>query len=162
MFNLAEIPVFMERLNLPVYSFKIKSEKGRKFIFDESRRKYVQITPEEWVRQNFIRYLVAEKKVPLSLVSAEHPLKVHEVHKRCDIIVFGREGNPLMIVECKAPSVKVTRGTFEQIARYNTHLKVPHLVVTNGLNHYCCRIDHEKGTYTFLESIPPYPFIQKA
>lgn len=150
----------MERLNLPVYSFKIKSEKGRKFIYDESRRKYVPLTPEEWVRQNFISYLAAEKGVPLSLIAVESLIKILGINKRCDILVYGRNGRPALIVECKSPSVKVSRETFEQIARYNINMKVSYLVVTNGINHYCCRLDHEKGSYTFLESIPPYSLVE--
>ncbi len=151
----------MERLNLPVYSFKIKSEKGRKLIYDESRRKYVPLTPEEWVRQNFIRYLVKEKGMPLSLIAVEPSMKINGIKKRCDILVFGRGGRPALIVECKSPSVKVSRETFEQIARYNIHIKVSYLVVTNGISHYCCRLDHDKGTCTFLESIPSYPLVEE-
>ncbi len=146
----------MEKLNLPVYSFKIKSEGERKFIFDGIRKKYVPLTPEEWVRQNFIKYLESEKNVPLSLVAVELPLKVHNVDKRCDIVVFGRMGTPLLIVECKAPSVNISQNVFEQIARYNISFRVSYLVVTNGLSHYCCLIEHGRGTYRFLRQIPVY------
>ncbi len=146
----------MERLNLPTYLFKIKSEGQRKFIFDSIRKKYVVLTPEEWVRQNFIQYLINEKKYPSSLIAIEMALTLNKLSKRTDIVLFDRQGNPVIIVECKSPKVKITQDTFDQIARYNMKLKVNYLIVTNGITHYCCRMDYEKNTYSFLKEIPDY------
>ncbi len=146
----------MERLNLPTYLFKIKSEGQRKFIFDSIRKKYVVLTPEEWVRQNFIQYLINEKKYPSSLIAIEMALTLNKLSKRTDIVLFDRQGNPVIIVECKSPKVKITQDTFDQIARYNMKLKVNYLIVTNGITHYCCRMDYEDNTYSFLKDIPDY------
>jgi len=128
-------------------------------IFDEIRRKYVVLTPEEWVRQNFIRYLVNEKAYPAALISLEKHFKYNRLKKRSDILVHDRKGLPVLIVECKAPDVKVNQAVFDQIALYNLKFKVLYLVVTNGIHHYCCRYTEEKGGYRFLEDIPEYDII---
>lgn len=146
----------MESLNLPTYSFTIKFQEQRKYIFDTLRKKYVLLTPEEWVRQNFLKYLIDEKKYPASLISVEMEIKLNKLSKRCDAVVFDRSGNPLMIIECKTTSVKIDQTVFEQIARYNMQLQVNYLIVTNGLNHYCCKIDFENQAYEFLGQIPGY------
>lgn len=146
----------MSTLNLPTYSFKIKTENERKHIFDEIRRKYICLTPEEWVRQNFIKYLIEVKNFPKSLISVEMLVKVNSLSQRSDIVLHDNQANPLVIVECKATSVKIAQTTFDQIARYNLKLKVPYLIVTNGLNHYCCKMNYKEGTYIFLEDIPDY------
>ncbi|GAG33027.1 unnamed protein product, partial [marine sediment metagenome] len=126
----------MEALNLPTYSFKIKSEGQRKYIFDGVRKKYIQLTPEEWVRQNFVQFLIQEKKYPESLISIEMFFKINKLMKRSDIVIFNKQGNPVVIVECKSPGVKISQDTFDQIARYNMKFKVDYLIVTNGINHY--------------------------
>lgn len=146
----------MQRLNLPSYPIKIKEADGERFIFDAIRKKYLKIQPEEWVRQNFIQFLIQEKNYPASLIEIEKGLKVNELQKRADIVISSNLGSPLVLVECKAPKVKITQETFEQIARYNTVFKVPYLIVTNGLDHYCCIINFENNSFEFLEEIPEY------
>ncbi|MGE0090216.1 MAG: type I restriction enzyme HsdR N-terminal domain-containing protein [Bacteroidales bacterium] len=146
----------MESLNLPTYSFNIKLIEQRKYIFDFIRKKYVLLTPEEWVRQNFLKYLVEEKKYPASLISVEMEFKLNNLSKRSDAVVFDRNANPLLILECKATTVKIDQSVFEQIARYNMQLKVNYLIVTNGLKHFCCKIDFENQRYAFLKEIPDY------
>jgi predicted type IV restriction endonuclease len=143
-------------LNLPAYIFRIKEKGGKKFIFDAFRRKWVALSPEEWVRQNFIRYLTEEKHYPDALVSVERSLRLNQQNFRADAVVFSKTGEPLVIIECKAPEVKISQHAFDQIVRYNFELKVKYLIVTNGLNHYCCIIDKERLTYTFLPDIPDY------
>jgi len=150
----------MENLNLPTYSFKIKSDLQRKLIFDSIRKKYVVLTPEEWVRQNFIRYLVEEKDYPASLIAVEKKVDVNLLPQRSDIVLYNRNANPVMIVECKASKIKITQDVFNQIARYNMKLRVPFLVVTNGLKHFCCYMDYENKSFKFLEDIPNYQFIK--
>lgn len=150
----------MQELNLPRYSFKIQEENGKKLIFDDIRKKYLVLTPEEWVRQNFIQYLITEKEYPKTLISIEKGLKLNELQKRADAVVYNQSAQPIVLIECKAPHVKITQKTFEQIARYNMIFKVPYLVVTNGLNHYCCQISFEKNSFNFLEKIPTYTSIK--
>jgi type I site-specific restriction endonuclease len=149
----------MESLNLPTYSFKLKSEGGRNLIFDEIRRRYVALTPEEWVRQNFIRYLIGEKAYPAALIALEKHFKYNRMQKRSDILVYNRGGLPVLMVECKAPEVKVNQAVFNQIALYNLKFNVPYLIVTNGINHYCCRYKKDQGRYEFLEDIPEYSLL---
>ncbi|WP_339735568.1 type I restriction enzyme HsdR N-terminal domain-containing protein [uncultured Sunxiuqinia sp.] len=142
------------QLNLPTYPFRIDQQDGKNLIFDEIRRKLVVLTPEEWVRQNFIQYLIGEKQFPASLMAIETGLKINQNQFRADLLVYDRTGKPLILVEFKAPSVKVTQRTFDQITRYNMTFQVPYLIVSNGLNHYCCFIDLEKQSYVFLKEIP--------
>ena len=146
----------MEKLNLPSYNFNIKLEGQRKLIFDSIRKKYVVLTPEEWVRQNFISYLVKTKNYPKGLIAVEKKVDVNRMPQRSDIVLYNNRAIPVMIVECKAPSVKISQGTFNQIARYNMKLQVQYLVVTNGLNHYCCEINYETNSFKFLQEIPDY------
>lgn len=152
----------MEKLNLPTYSFNIKLIEQRKYIFDFIRRKFVILTPEEWVRQNFLRYLVDEKKYPASLIAVEMEFKLNNLSKRSDAVVYNNLGNPLLIVECKASSVKIEQKVFDQIARYNMKLNVEYLVVTNGLEHYCCKIDYKNSNYVFLKEVPDFIKIKAA
>ncbi len=146
----------MLKLNLPPYQLRVKEEDGRNMIFDSVRKKFIVLTPEEWVRQNFIMFLMHEKSVPASLLSIEKGLKLNKTQKRTDIVVYDRSGHPSLIVECKAPSVKITQAVFEQIARYNLTLKGRFLVVTNGLEHYCCQMFHEEHRYEFCQNIPNF------
>ena len=143
-------------LNLPTYLFRIKEKGGKKHIFDSSRLKWVVLTPEEWVRQNFIRYLVEEKNYPGSLISVEHTIRMNEINFRSDAIIFSKTGESLAIVECKAPEIKISQQAFDQIVRYNFDLRVKYLIVTNGMNHYCCKIDLKLQNYKFLTEIPDY------
>jgi hypothetical protein len=151
----------MTKLNLPEYSFRIqKTEKGLQ-IFDSLRKKFVSLTPEEWVRQNFIQYLIEEKKYPASLIAIETGLKYNKLQKRSDIKVHDRRGNVWMIVECKKTEVKITQETFDQAAIYNmSHkTKTKYLAVTNGLTHYCCELDYEHEKYSFLKEFPEYSIL---
>lgn len=143
----------MQQLNFPACEFKFKSSDKVKQIFDIVRRKFVKLTPEEWVRQHFIHYLINEKKYPKSLIAVEMTIKVNRLGKRCDIVGFDKSGKPLLIVECKAPEIKISQKTFDQVARYNIELKVKYLAVSNGLSHYFCEIDFEKKNYRFLSSL---------
>jgi hypothetical protein len=147
------------QLNLPTFEHRIKvSEKGR-VIFDPVRRKYVALTPEEWVRQNFLQYLIQVKKTPQTLIRVEMSLELNGLAKRSDIVVHNRMGNPVLAVECKAATVKITQPAFEQLARYNLLLNVPYLVVTNGLTHFFCKLSESENRYIFLEDIPEYDLL---
>ncbi len=147
-------------LNLPQYSFRTKEMSGKMVIFDGFRHRWVVLTPEEWVRQNFARYLTEEKHFPASLVTIERSLRINQRDFRTDIVLFSKSGNPLVVVECKAPEVKISQQVFDQIARYNLDLRVSYLIVTNGLAHYCCRFDQSQLSYTFLPEMPDYKEIE--
>jgi hypothetical protein len=144
----------MQELNLPNYKFRIKSNENKLFIFDFIRKKEVVLTPEEWVRQHFLMYLVNEKKYPASLIAVEKKLTLNTLTKRTDIVVYNSKAKPEIIVECKAPNINITEEVFDQIARYNLKLDAQYLVVTNGLQHFFCQIDTLNETYLFLEDIP--------
>ena len=146
----------MQVLNLPKYPLKLKKEGNKTFVFDPIRKKYLVLNPEEWVRQNFIQFLIKEKGYPASLMAVEMGIDVLNTKKRCDIVLFNNEGKAHIIVECKAPSVKISQITFDQIARYNMTLKTNLLIVTNGLNHFTCILDHKNKCYEFLKEIPKY------
>jgi len=146
----------MQKLNLPNYSIKLKKEGNKTLVFDQIRKKYVVLTPEEWVRQNFIKFLIEEKKYPASLMAVEMGINLLNTKKRCDIVLYNSKGKPHMIVECKAPSIKISQDTFDQIARYNMKLNANLLVVTNGMEHFTCIIDHQNKCYRFLKEIPKY------
>ena len=149
----------MQKLNLPEYSFKIRTVGGKISIFDSLRKKYVRLTPEEWVRQNFVQFLIAEKKYSPSLIAVEAGVKVNNNPQRADLVIFDRSGNPLLVAEFKAPEVKISQQTFDQIVRYNMQLKVPFLIVSNGMQHYCCRINYAENSYAFLPEIPDFTAI---
>ncbi len=149
----------MRALNLPTYSFKIKPQDGLDYIFDPFRRKYVRLTPEEWVRQNFAAFLVQEKAYPASGIIMEKSLSYNKMARRCDILIYDRTGHPVVMVECKAPEVTIKPEVFDQIAVYNMVFRVSYLIVTNGLKHYCCRIDFSERKIVFLGEIPSYPVI---
>lgn len=146
----------MLKLNLPPYPQRIREENGRRDIFDVARKKFVALTPEEWVRQHFVMFLMNDKSVPASLLSVEKGLMLNKMQKRTDIVVYDRSGLPALIVECKAPSVKITQDVFDQIARYNLSLKCRYLVVTNGMEHYCCEMFHVEKRYQFCPEIPDF------
>lgn len=150
----------MKQLNLPEYSFRITGKEGEEMILDQIRRKFVRLTPEEWVRQNFIRYLIHEGKYPPGLIAVEVMSGYNNMKKRVDILVHDRRGKPVMIVECKSPDVNLNDKVFDQIVVYNMGFRVPYLVVTNGMDHYACRIDPENNKYEFLLVIPLYEDLQ--
>jgi hypothetical protein len=138
--------------NLP----KVIEKEGKKYIFDSIRKKYLVLTPEEWVRQTLINYLVNEKKYPKTLIRVEQKLEGKEQFFRSDIVIYDRNGLPKMIVECKAEKVKITQDVFEQITKYNFRFKVDYLMVSNGIQHYICKIDHLNKTWEFLKEVPVY------
>ncbi|MFH2142539.1 MAG: type I restriction enzyme HsdR N-terminal domain-containing protein [Bacteroidota bacterium] len=146
----------MDALNLPVYEFKIKKNEDFHLIWDELRRKYVKLTPEEWVRQNFIQYLILEKNYVPGYISVEKQIIVNGNQRRFDILVYKSDLVPALMIECKSPDVKITDSVFEQIAMYNIVCKVKFLIVTNGLTHFCCFIDFEKKTFKYLREIPDF------
>ena len=148
----------MKQLNLPSYSFRITGSEGSEMIFDPIRRKYVRLTPEEWVRQNFVQYLIHEGKYPPGLIEIEVMFKLHKkLVKRIDVRVRDRSGNPVMLVECKSYKVEITDAKVrDQIGEYNMHFRVPYVVITNGLDHYSFRYDTEKNQYDFMMVIPLY------
>jgi len=143
-------------LNLPPYPFKITKRDELYFIFDEIRKKHLVLTPEEWVRQHFIRHLLTAKHFPPTLLQIEGGLSLNQTRKRSDILVYNHAGEKIMVIECKAPSVPITQATFDQAARYNSVYKAPWLAVTNGLNHYFAKIDHANGKFLFVEELPNY------
>ena len=146
----------MQDLNFPEYQFRYKKEGENLLIFDSIRKKHVVLTPEEWVRQNMVQFLIHEKNVPTSLIHIEMSLKYNTLKKRGDIVIFNNLGKPLLIVECKSPNIAITQSVFDQIARYNFTLKVNFLIVTNGIDHFCCKIDFENNNYSFLTEVPNY------
>lgn len=146
----------MQKLNLPSFHFKIKNSENKTLIFDILRKKFLVLTPEEWVRQHFVYFLSETKKYPKSLIALEKQFTINNRKKRTDILIFDKNGKHDIIVECKAPSIKITQDTFDQIARYNLALKANYLIVTNGLQHYYCKMDFENEAYIFLKEIPDY------
>lgn len=144
------------QLNLPTYDYQIKRTIDGDQIFDCLRRKFVALTPEEWVRQHFVAFLIHHKNYPASLMANEIAISLNKTKRRCDTVVFDKTGKPLVIIEYKAESVEITQKVFDQIVRYNMVLKAQYLIVSNGMKHYCCRIDYDNHTYHFLQDIPPY------
>ena len=146
----------MYELNLPKYGIKIANENGHLTIFDVLRRKYVALTPEEWVRQHFVHYLIGHKGYPQTLMANEIQLAIGNKKLRCDSVLYDRSLKPRMIIEYKAPTVNITQKVFDQITVYNMLLHVDYLVVSNGIKHYCCQMDYDNQKYLFLEDIPDY------
>ena len=149
----------MISLNLPSYKINVAERCGRRMIYDFLRRRFVALTPEEWVRQHFVHYLIEHKGYPAALMANEMSLSIGNKKLRADSVLYNRHLQPRMIMEYKAPTVEITQKVFEQIAAYNLLLHVDYLVVSNGLQHYCCRIDYDKRTYNFLQDIPTYESI---
>ena len=146
----------MWQLNLPAYNFRIIKKNEKPFIFDDLRKKFVALTPEEWVRQHFIRFLINVKHYPASLIAIEKQLVINGLKKRCDAVVYSRNAEPLMIIEFKATTVSIDQQTFDQAAVYNSKLKVDYFIISNGLKHYCCRLDKNVLQYNFLDDIPDF------
>ena len=151
----------MQVLNLPKTELKIATKDGKQQVFDILRRKYVALTPEEWVRQHFVQFLIQQKGYPAECIGNEVSINLNGTKKRCDSVVYGQNAEPLMIVEYKAPNIEISQQVFEQISRYNIKLKVRWLIVSNGLQHYCCQINYESGSYQFVENIPTYNNIKE-
>lgn len=146
----------MQPLIFPEYDFRIRPCGDKQEIFDIVRKRFVALTPEEWVRQHVIHFLNVEKSVPLSLMSVEKSLKINTLVKRADVVIHERSGRALMLVECKAPGVQITQQVFDQAARYDMVFHVNFLLITNGLANYCCRFDYAAGNYSFLSEVPSY------
>jgi hypothetical protein len=148
--------ITLPKLNYPISKFKLKQENGKMFIFDDSRKKYVSLTPEEWVRQNCMHYLRDQKGFPISLLAVEKGFSLNGVTLRYDLVAYSTLAKPLLLVECKAPGVDISQKTFDQIAVYNLELNVPYLLVTNGLAHFCCVADFENKNFRFLKELPNF------
>jgi hypothetical protein len=146
----------LKELNLPQYSFRFSGKDGSEKIFDPVRKRYVKFTPEEYVRQNFIQYLINEGGYPPGLMGIEVPFRFNKLKRRVDILVHNRAGDPVMIVECKSADIRIDEEVFEQIANYNMKFRIPYLVVTNGIHHYVCKIFHEEMKFEYLLYIPLY------
>ena len=146
----------MQPLNFPSFDFVIRHAEGRAVILDTLRQKFVRLTPEEWVRQHLVRYLVSEKGVPPSLVALEMGFQYEGLRRRADVVVYNRQARAVLMAECKAPSVSLTQSAFDQIGRYNLKVRARYLLVTNGLVHYSCRVDFRAQSYTFLQDIPEF------
>lgn len=146
----------MLSLNLPAYDTKITTRNGKNVIFDIIRRRYVALTPEEWVRQHFVHFLIAHKGYPPAFLANEVLLHLNGTRKRCDTVLYKTDLSARMIIEYKAPHVEITQEVFDQITRYNIVLKVDYLIVSNGIDHYCCKLDYRNNCYTFLKDIPEY------
>lgn len=151
----------MLSLNLPSFDAKIVNRDGKYVIFDMIRRKYVALTPEEWVRQHFVHFLVKQKGYPRALLANEVQLILNGTKKRCDTVLYKRNLTAQMIIEYKAPHVEITQAVFDQIGRYNLVLHVDYLVVSNGIKHFCCQMDYEQKKYVFLPEIPDYKYLKK-
>lgn len=146
-------------LNIPSYPIKLAVRNGKNVIFDVLRRRFVALTPEEWVRQHFVHFLIERKNYPQSLMANEISLSLNGMVKRCDTVLYNRDLTAKMIIEYKAPTIEISQKVFTQISHYNLVLKVDYLIVSNGLNHYCCKVDYVNQNYTFLAEIPDYSLL---
>jgi len=146
----------MQALNFPKFTFRFKNSENKVSIFDAIRKKFVILQPEEWVRQNCVQYLIQIKGYPKSLINVEKELKINDLKKRYDIVIFNTDGSIHVIVECKAPKIEIKQDSFDQVARYNLALNATYLMVTNGLKHYYCVMDFKAEKYNFLKDIPDY------
>ncbi len=146
----------MQQLNFNSYDFRFRNTEGRISIFDEIRKKFIILTPEEWVRQNVVQYLLQEKKYPKSYINVEKVIKINGLVKRYDVVVFQPNGKLFLLVECKSTDIAINQTTFDQIARYNMVLESEYLMVTNGINHYFCQMDYQNEKYNFLKELPAF------
>lgn len=152
----------MLALNLPRYEIKLRENEGKQQILDPLRKSFVALTPEEWVRQHFVNFLLNHKAYPAALMSNEVAITLNGMKRRCDTVIYDKALRPRAIIEYKAPTVKITKEVFAQISRYNLTLRVDYLIISNGLQHYCCKMDYEKQSFTFLQEIPSYDTIVEA
>jgi len=146
----------MRHLNLPAAELRIKKQTGKEYVFDRLRKEFVRLTPEEFVRQQFVSFLIEHKGYPSGRMANEIEIVLGNVKKRCDTVLYDNFLQPLMIIEYKSPSIEISQNTFDQIARYNLVLQVPWLIISNGIRHFCCRTDKEKKEYVFINEIPEY------
>jgi type I site-specific restriction endonuclease len=152
----------MLQLNLPTYDFRIKKQEEKYLIFDIYRKKYVYLTPEEWVRQNFMRYLIEEKGFPANHIAIEKQILINGLKKRFDALVYDKDIKPLILIEFKSPDVEITQKTFDQAAVYNSKINVEYFIISNGLQHYFCKLDRDNSKYIFSNEIPIYETIKKS
>ena len=150
----SKIKKLMLKLSFPNYEFRLKKINQKRFIFDEIRKKFIELTPEEWVRQNCIRFLEKEKKFNKSLISVEKKISLNNTTKRFDILVYDNDGSCLLLVECKAPNIKIDQNSFDQIIRYNQVINAKFLMVTNGIIHYYCKVNNLQNKIEFVKEIP--------
>jgi len=150
----------METLNLPPFAYKLKQSDANSLIFDALRRKYVLLTPEEWVRQHFIHYLINDLRYPKSLISVERGTRYNTLQKRTDVCIYNLDGKPHLLIECKAARVPITQDVVKQVSVYNQTIQAKFIVITNGLEHYCWELDFETRSFKPLQSIPAYTSIQ--
>lgn len=151
----------MSQLNLPKYNFRIKKQNEKLYIFDTQRKRYVTLTPEEWVRQRFIRFLIEQKGYPAALLAVEKQLEMNGMKKRCDAILYNNDAKPILIIEFKAPNIAITQNTFDQVAVYNAKLKVEFFIISNGIEHFCCKVNTETARYEFFPEIPDFSQINQ-
>ncbi len=152
----------LTKLNLPEFDPKLTMRGNEQLIFDVVRRKHIVLTAEEWVRQHFLNYLIKHKAYPIGLIRVEQQVLVSGMPQRADIVAYSRNGQPIMVVECKAPGVELSNSTFAQAARYNISLGANYLVITNGMDHFCCKVNLESNSYLFLKDIPDFDDLQTA
>lgn len=150
----------MWQLNLPEYNFRIKKQDEKLQIFDSQRKRYVTLTPEEWVRQHFIRFMIEEKGYPAAHLAIEKQLNMNGMKKRCDAILYNSDAEPMMIIEFKAPNVPISQATFDQVAVYNSKLNVIFFIISNGIEHFCCRVNTKTARYEFFSEIPDYSLLR--
>ena len=146
----------LNKLNFPHYNFRFQEQGKKQYIFDEIRKKFIRLTPEEWVRQNTLHYLLETKGYPAGLTAVEMSLTINSIPKRADIVLFKPAGTPWLLIECKAPNIPINKKTFEQIIRYNIQLNVQYFMLTNGITHIFCELNYENNTYTFIKDLPDY------
>lgn len=146
----------MVPLNLPEYGMRLKNDGDQQWIYDTQRKKFVLLTPEEWVRQHFLNYLIVYLHYPRSLIKVESGLKINKLGKRSDIIVYDRSTQPYMLIECKSTDVQLSQAVFDQVSSYNQAYQARYLVITNGLQHYCCQLDYQSNQYQFIKKIPGF------
>lgn len=146
----------MQVLNFPTYAFRYKTKENKRWVFDDIRKKFVVLTPEEWVRQNAVRFLTVDKKYPKSLINVEKQIRLGDLSKRYDLVIFNPNGSIFLLGECKADSVPLTQDVFDQLARYNQALNAEFLWITNGLRHLCFQVDKASEKYILISEIPEY------
>ena len=144
----------LPNLNFPEYSFSCRQENEKEFIFDPIRKKWVVLTPEEWVRQHLVQFLISDRQVPVGLIALEKTVTINRLTKRFDLLIYSPQAQPIFLAECKAPGVLLSQNVLDQVARYNLAYQVPYLLITNGLSHYCCKVDHQKNKIILLSEVP--------
>ncbi len=146
----------MNNLNLPAFQYKIKHIENKAYIYDILRKKFILITPEEWVRQHFVNYLIGYLSYPKQLIANEVSIRLNSTSKRCDTVIYSKTLQPQVIIEYKSPEIDLSQAVFDQALRYNMVLRVKYIILSNGIKHICCKIDYDNNKYIFLSDIPKY------